>query len=141
MLLAKIALALGGTALLAGAYAFHEGIIQIDARSRTREHVHIWLPAAVVPLAMHFIPKRYLQDRVTDVESLTMLHALAKGLRKYPEAELVEVREETAHVYVRTLNAKLLIDVETPDNTVHVSCPLSTIEDVSRELQSMAPGI
>ena len=62
MLLAKAALGLGGTLVLAGAYTFREGLIRMDVDEYRAggSHVHMWLPAAMVPMAIHFVPKRNL---------------------------------------------------------------------------------
>jgi hypothetical protein len=143
VLLGKIALGFGATVLLAGAYTFREGVIRVDVDQTRGEthHVHVWAPAAVVPIVMHFIPRGKLEPAGEQAaEYMPLVHAIAKELQKYPEAELVEVREGEQHVHVRTHNGSLLIDVEEPGQEVHVACPLSTIDDVSRELASLAPG-
>jgi hypothetical protein len=41
---------------------------------------------------------------------------------------------------MRTHGGKLQIDVDAPDEKVHVLCPLSTIEDVASQLEEHAPG-
>lgn len=142
MLIAKIALGLCGTVALAGAYTFHEGVMRIDADHADGRHVHVWLPAAVVPMAMHIIPGRHLDHAMAQgSEWLPPLHALTKELRKYPEAELVEVDNDREHVRVRTHQGKLLIDVTKPGETVHVSCPLSMMEDVASQLEARTPTV
>src|SRR6202790_1919323 len=142
MLLAKLALGFGGTLFLAGAYTFHEGVILVDEDHVDGRHVHVWVPAAVVPLAMHAVPKRYLQQAAGQAAPwLPTLHALAKELKKYPEAELLEVLHSSGHVRVRTHNGNLLIDVDEPGEQVHVACPLGMLEPVARELENDAPGV
>ena len=71
---------------------------------------------------------------------MPLVHAMAKELQKYPEAELVEVHDGLQYVHIRTHNGNLLIDAEEPGQTVHVSCPLATIDDVSSELAALAPA-
>ena len=66
--------------------------------------------------------------------------ALTKELEKYPEAELVEVRDANQHVRIRTHNGKLLIDVTEPGENVHVVCPLVMMEDVAREFEAQSPA-
>ncbi len=143
VLLGKIALGFGATVLLAGAYTFREGVLRVDV-DETRgkgEHVHIWVPAAIVPMAMHFAPQRQmLRAGEQSAKFMPLLHAVAKELRKYPEAELVEVHDGEQYVRIRTHDGQLMIDAEEPGQTVHVSCPLETIDDVSRELASLAPA-
>ncbi|HEU0369802.1 MAG TPA: hypothetical protein VFR42_11355 [Candidatus Acidoferrum sp.] len=142
MLLAKIALGLGGTALLAGAYVFHEGIVRVDADdSHDASHVHVWVPAALVPLAIRVIPSRHFDHALSNAGPwLPTLRVLTKELRRFPEAELVEVRDGRDQVHVRTHQGKLLIDVSEPGQTVHVSCPLAMMQDVAGALESKVPG-
>jgi hypothetical protein len=142
MLLAKIALGLCGTVAAAGAYTFHEGVMRVDEENFDGRHVHVWVPAAIVPMAMHVVPSRHLSHAAAQAGPwLPTLRALAKELRKYPDAELVEVGDGNDYVRVRTRNGKLLIDVNEPGETVHVACPMAMIEDVSRQLEAQAPGV
>ncbi|MGC0773780.1 MAG: hypothetical protein WB543_12670 [Candidatus Acidiferrum sp.] len=143
VLLAKIALGFGATVALAGAYTFREGLLRVDVdQSRSNgSHVHVWVPAAVVPMALHFVPRQSLERAGENAgQYMPLVHAMAKELQKYPEAELVEVRDVEQHVHIRTHNGTLLIDVDEPGEEVHVACPLATIDDVSRELAAFAPG-
>jgi hypothetical protein len=142
MLLAKIALGLCGTAAAVGAYTFHEGVMRVDEDHFDGRHVHVWVPAAIVPIAMHVVPSRHLSHAAAQAGPwLPTLRALAKELRKYPNAELVEIEDGKQYVRVRTQHGKLLIDVNEPGETVHVACPLAMIEDVSRQLEAQAPGV
>ena len=61
MLLAKLALGLCGTVFVAGAYTFHEGVMRVDEDNSDGRHVHVWVPAAIVPMAMHVIPNRHFE--------------------------------------------------------------------------------
>jgi hypothetical protein len=142
MLIAKLALGLGGTMVLAGAYTFHEGVIRVDERHTDGRHVQVWFPAAVVPMAMHFVPRHHLQHAAEQVGPwLPTLRALTKELEKYPEAQLVEVQAPEAHVNVHTHDGKLLIDVSAPEDEVHVACPLAMMDHVARELEAKAPSL
>lgn len=144
MLLAKIALGLCGTVVFAGAYAFHEGVMRVDVNEDRRDgaHVHVWIPAAVVPMAMHVIPSRKFGSATADIGPwLPTLRALTKELKRYPEAELIEVESAKEHVRIHTDNGKLLIDVTEPGEDVHVACPLAMIEDIASELEAKSPGV
>ena len=142
MLLAKIALGFFGTAAVAGAYTFHEGVMRVDEDHGDGRHVHVWVPAAIVPMAMHVVPSRHLQRAVAHAGPwLPTVRALSKELKKYPDAELAEVEDANQHVRIRTHNGRLLIDVTAPDETVHVACPLAMIEDVSRQLEAQGPAV
>lgn len=143
VLLAKAALGLGGTLVLAGAYTMREGVIRIDVDEYRSggSHVHMWVPAAAVPMAMHFVPEKCLRNVAHDArETLPILHAFVKELKKYPDAEFVQVDDSNQHVRMRTRGGKLQIDVDAPNEKVHVLCPLSTIEDVTSQFEERGPG-
>jgi hypothetical protein len=143
MLLAKIALGFFGTVALAGAYTFHEGVMRVDVDEDHRDgaHVHVWIPAAIVPMAMHVIPRRKFGPAAADIGPwLPTLHALTKELKRYPEAELVDVEDGKQHVRIRTHQGKLLIDVTKPGEDVHLACPLAMMEDIASELETKSPA-
>jgi hypothetical protein len=143
VLLAKIALGFGATVVMAGAYTFREGLIRVDVDETRGEehHVHVWVPAAMVPMAMHFVPRnQMLRAGERSEKFMPLVHAVAKELQNYPDAELVEVHDGEQYVRIRTHDGNLMIDAEEPGQTVHVSCPLATIDDVSRELATLAPA-
>ena len=142
LLLAKVALGLSGTMVAAGAYTFHDGIMRVDADQTSGRHVHVWVPAAIVPLAMYVVPKQHIQHAVDQAQPfLATLRALTKELKRYPEAELIDVSDSGGHVHIRTHGGKLLIDVYESGEQVHVTCPLAMLDDVSRALQSSAPSL
>ena len=141
MLLAKLALGFCGTIFVAGAYTFHEGVMRVDADNPGGPHIHAWVPAAIVPMAMHVVPRRYFDHAIAQVGPwLPTLRALAKELKKYPETELVDVEDGKQQIRIRTHQGKLLIDVTEPGEDVHVACPLAMIEDLAGELEAKSPA-
>jgi hypothetical protein len=143
MFFVKLALGFGGTLLLAGMYSFHQGVIRVsvDEHRSGGGHFHLVLPAAAVPMATHFVPDRHLSHAFEEAGPwLPAVRTLAKELRRYPDADFVEVTDASQHVRVRTRDGKLQIDVESPDETVHISCPLATLDDLSSALEARRPG-
>jgi hypothetical protein len=143
MLLAKAALGLGGTIVLAGAYTMREGVIRVDVDEFRSggSHVHMWVPAAAVPMAMHLVPDKHWRHTSEQArEAMLILHAMVKELKRFPDADFVEVMDHEQHIRIRTHDGRLQIDVDTPDEKVHVLCPLSTIEDVTIQLEEHGPA-
>jgi len=141
LLPAKVGLGIGAGMLMMTAYTFREGVLRVDVDEMhaNGSHVHVWAPAALVPMAMHFVPSHQLEHAGRAVEFMPAVHAVAKELAKYPETTLVEVQDGEEHVLVRTHDGSLMIDVDSPDEHVHVKCPLATIDDVAHELESHFP--
>ena len=143
MLLAKIALGLASTVGFAAVYTFHEGVIRVDVDEfRTGgSHVHVWVPATIVPVALRFTPKCHMQNAAEQIKPwIPTIRQLAKELEKYPEANLVEVVDGDDHVQIRTHAGKLQIDVHEPGESVHVAVPIATLADISGQLTENIPG-
>ena len=142
LLLAKLALGVTGTLAVTGAYTFHEGLVRVsvDEHRPNGDHVHLMVPAALIPAAMHLAPRHSIEDAARQAGPwMPVVQQIAKELAKYPNAQLVEVQDENEHVVIRTESGTLRIDVDSPDETVHVACPLSTIEHISDQIAEATP--
>src|ERR1700676_4156556 len=96
LVLAKVALGLGATVAMAGAYVIHEGVIRVDVDEQRAggSHVHFWVPAMVVATGLHFVPKEQLNHTTEQVRPFVpALREIAQELEKYPNGELVDVRD------------------------------------------------
>jgi hypothetical protein len=144
LILAKAALGLGATMAMTGAYVFHEGVIRVDVDEHRAggSHVHFWVPATIVSVGMHFMPKNQLNHTTAEVRPLLpALREIAKELEKYPNVELVEVTNARDHVRVAMVDGKLRIDAVSADgDVVHLSVPAQVLRDVADELEERAPG-
>ena len=145
LVLAKVALGVGATMTMAGAYVFHEGVIRVDVDEQRAggSHVHFWVPAMIVATGMHFVPKEQLNHTTEQVRPfLPALREIAKELEKYPNAELVDVSDARDHVRIAMEDGRLRIDAVSEDgDVVHVSVPARVLQDVTDELEEKAPGV
>jgi hypothetical protein len=143
LLLAKVALGITSTVAFATIYTFREGVIRVDVdESRAGgSHVHVWVPAAAVPIAVHFTPSHHMRTAGEKIEPwLPTIRQLTKELQKYPNADFVDVQDGAQHVQVRTRGGKLQIDVHEPGQDVHVAVPIDTIEELAGDLSDHIPG-
>jgi hypothetical protein len=145
LILAKVALGLGTTMAMAGAYVFHEGVIRVDVDEHRvgGSHVHFWVPATVVSAGMHLAPNDQVNRATEEARPfLPVLREVSKELEKYPNVELVDVTDARDHVRVAMVDGKLRIDaVSAEGDVVHVSVPARVLQDVADELQEKAPGM
>ncbi len=144
MIVAKLALGFASTIVLASVYTFREGVIRVDVDEHRDggSHVHLWVPAAAVPMAIHFVPKQHLREASQHAsEYMPLVEIVTTELRKYPDTTFVDVEDGRDHVRVATSGSKLQIDVVNDEENVHVAVPLSTVNDVARQLAADAPGI
>jgi hypothetical protein len=144
LFLAKAALGFGATLAIAGAYVFHEGVIRVDVDENRSEgsHVHLWVPATVVPVGLHVVPSHHLRQAAAQARPyLPVLREVSKELKKYPNAELVDVIDSENHVHIAVHNGKLYIDAVSDNENIHVSVPAETLSDVADRLEEIAPSI
>jgi len=143
MILAKLAVGTATTLMFATVYTFREGTIRVDVDEHRDggSHVHVWAPAAVVPMALHFVPDDNLREAALHANEFAPIARVAvKELRRYPNTTFVEVNDGDEHVKVSTVGSKIQIDVEGPEENVHVAVPLSTIDDVIAQIASRQPA-
>jgi hypothetical protein len=141
-MLAKVMLPLLGTLALAGAYVVHEGAVRVavDEQKPNGQHIHLWVPAAVIPLGIKFVPEEKLREVSAQARPwLPAIQAASEELDRLPDSDLVEVRDAREHVRITKRGRVLVIDVESPGETVHVSLPLKTVNRLARQLESLEP--
>jgi len=139
MIIAKLALGAFGTLAFATVYTFREGTIRVDVDEHRPggSHVHFWVPATVVPAALHFVPDDKLQEAADRAhEALPIVKTVAEELEKYPNADFVQVDSESEHLKVSVHSGKIYIDVKDHNDDVHLAVPVATIEDVIENLNS-----
>ena len=145
ILLAKVGIGLGATLALTAGWVLHEGVIRIDVDEAKPDgaHVHFWVPATTVSAGMHLAPRHSLQQAAAQARPfLPVLREVAKELKKYPDAEFVDVRDKSNHVRVAVRDGRLYVDAVTEDGeNVHVSFPAETLSDVADGLEEASPGI
>ena len=144
LIIAKIALGLGATLAVGGAYVFHEGVINVDVDEFRPggSHVHVWVPATAVSLGMRVVPRHHLEHAASQVQPfLPVLREVAKELKRFPNAKFVEVKDATDHVFIGTVDGKIRIDAVSDNETVHLRIPVETVEDVADRLEADAPTI
>jgi hypothetical protein len=149
ILLAKVALGFGATVAVAGAYSFRQGVIRVDVDEFRPggSHVHFWVPAAIVPTVMRFIPQDQLRSAMRDRdcrearEAMPIVRAMFHELRNYPNTVFVEVTDGDQHVRVATESGRLAIDVTEPSDNVHLRVPISTVEETFAQLERAATSV
>jgi len=138
ILLAKVGLGVASTVAVAGAYTFHQGVIRVDVDEFRSggSHVHFWAPAAVVPMALRFVPQQHLRHAGREAqEAMPIVRALFHELKNYPNTTFVEVTDGDQHVRIATEGSRLAIDVTEPDQNVHLRVPIATVEDTFAQLE------
>jgi hypothetical protein len=143
ILLGKIALGVVGTAVAGVGLLCHDGMIEVNVVERRPEvhHVYVIAPALLVPIGMHFAPRRDLSRAAAEIQPwMPTIRAALEQLRESDDVLFVEVREPGEHVRVAKQGGSIVVDVEDADDTVHVSTPIRAISGTIEELAASAPS-
>jgi hypothetical protein len=144
LLLGKIMLGAAGTVVAMGAVVSSEGFVNVRVQENKPDGTHLHIIAPVMPMnvALHFVPRRKLQDAAERVRPwLPVIDAAVQELKKADDLNLVEVSGPGEHVKVATRGGSLVVDVTDPGDDVHVSMPLSEIDRVVHEIAAAGPTI
>ncbi len=141
MILGKIAFGLVGSVALVGTYVVHEGVVRVavDGLEPKGHHVHLIVPAALVPVGMRFVPEERLREMTMNARPWLPAARIASAeLARLPDSKLLEVRGAREHVRITKKGDLLVVDVESPRETVHISVPLKMVDRVGARLQELA---
>jgi len=126
-----------GILVLGGIAVYNEGAVRVDVREKTgdREHIHLVVPAIVLPVAVRLVPRDKLKDARHDIRPwLPAIKAASEELGRCPDGPLVEVDSNHEHVRIHKLGGSLFIAVDSEDETVLVSFPLEAAADTVSQL-------
>lgn len=140
--LAKLGIGVLGTALVGSAALSTEGFIYVNVQEKHPggSHVNVFVPAAIVPAALHFVPRHNFADSSHDMrEALPIIDAAIPALSDAPDGVLVEVREPDEHVLVVKHGGSIVVDVNDPEETVHVSVPLRAAQSAIHQIADASP--
>jgi hypothetical protein len=141
MLLAKIGTGLLGTVLVAGGIVSSQGFLHVRVMEKQKDgtHLRLVLPAMAVPIALRLVPDEHLREAAENVRPwLPAIDAAATQLADCPDGTLVEVIDPSEHVAIVKSGGSLVVDVDDPGETVHVSVPLATVRSAADVLARRA---
>jgi hypothetical protein len=126
-----------GLMMLGGVVVYNEGAVKVEVRGKTdkNEHVHVIVPAVILPVAARMVPRKALKDKRDEIELwLPTIEAAADGLARCPDGPLVQVDNQHEHVLIQKQSGSLVVDVDSDEETVHVAIPLGAVAGAARQL-------
>lgn len=142
LLFGKIAMGTMGTMLLAGAVVSSEGFIHVKVHENATNGTHLSfvVPAMLVPVTLKFVPKKYFAEPARQLGPwMPVIDATLSGLIDCADnTTLVEVTDPGEHVSVVKSDGGIVVDVQDPDETVHVAVPLRAVRSAIHEIAESA---
>ena len=140
---ASALLGLLGVSALAGAGVVYQyGVVKVYVEEKRPggERIRLWVPGVLAPVALKLVPDEELRLPPEARQWMPALRAASEELARVEDFTLVEVREPGERVTIVKRHGALVIDVVSPDETVHISLPLRVVVSVAQELESARPA-
>lgn len=122
---------------LAGAAFISAGTVYVSVQQKGSDGLSISLPVPVnlASTALTFIPEGELREIRAEIGPwMPVIQAVLTELARCPDGPLVEVENDRETVTIVKRGGKLVIDVDTRDETVHVSVPIRGVQKLVRQL-------
>jgi hypothetical protein len=126
-----------GMLVVGGVLVYNEGAVRVDVREKTRdrEHIHLLVPAVVLPVAVRLVPRDKLKDARHQIRPwLPAIKAASEELAHCPDGPLVEVDSKREHVRIHKLGSSLFVAVDSEEETVLLSFPLEAAAETVSQL-------
>ena len=123
----------------AAAATYRAGLVRVSVEEKRPggDKVRLLVPGILLTTALRLVPEKTLHEELRDARPyLPVAAALARELQRYPDASFVEVSNAQEQVRVSTRRGVLVVDVNSPNETVHVAVPLAVLADLTAELNA-----
>ncbi len=120
------------------AYSMGTVTVSVHEKKLNGDQVYVPVPAVVIPLAMRLVRAEDFADAAAEVRPwLPAIKVAAEELARCPDTTLVEVTNHAENVAISKSGGSLVIDVDSPEERVHVSVPLRAAYMVAAQLERL----
>jgi hypothetical protein len=129
--------------LLLVVVAYAAGTVDVSVREKNPDgtRIHVMVPAVFITGGLRFVPGEQLSKASADVRPwLPAIKVASRELARCPDTTLVEVEDRNDRVIVRKRGNSIVVDVDSEEDTVHVSVPLRSVASIVQELEASAPA-
>ena len=115
-----------GLSCMVGFYAIQSGIAVINVRNKVEgKHIFVPIPVGLVNHAVNMLPGQMLQQVRGDLgPHHRIIHRLSTELENLPDTDFVEVRKSDERVLISKSGRNLIIDVDTPEESIYIRVPI-----------------
>jgi hypothetical protein len=147
VILAKLGVGFLCVTVTAGSVVMSEGLVHVRVNEKRPDgtHLSLFVPGVLAPAAIFCIPGRHLGRASEQLRPwMPAIRAAVDELKDERDMTFVEVVQDGQHVKVSKSGGSVIVDVDDPNETVHVSTPLraigSTLEELGSKSDDSAPA-
>jgi hypothetical protein len=144
VILAKLGVGMLCVTVTAGSVVMSEGLVHVRVNDKRPDGTHLSLivPGVLAPTAVFCVPSRHLQEASEQLRPwMPAIRAAVGELKDERDMTFVEVVQADQHVRVSKSGGSVIVDVDSPEETVHVSAPLRAIGSTIEQLASKSAGL
>jgi hypothetical protein len=116
-------------------------VVDVHEKMPGGDLVHIEIPAVLIPITMLCVPDHAFIECHADDEDMRyagpIMRAVSRELQKMPDTEIVSVETSDEFVSIIKEGNNIIVDVDTREETVHVSIPIRAMESVSKKMEKV----
>jgi hypothetical protein len=121
-------------------YAFQTGIAVVNVHDKVHgKRIFVPVPVGLMNFGLNMIPGEMLSQVRNDLgPHRKIVQSLANELENLPDTDFVDVQSKNERVLVSKNGRNLIIDVQTPEESVYVSVPIRSTSSIVAKLASMS---
>jgi hypothetical protein len=134
----------GTTVVMGAVVTYNAGAVRVSVEEKKAggSHVHLFVPAVVVPPALDLVPEEQLREKLAEVRPwLPAIRIASRELAGTPDAVLVEVINSHEHVTITHRGGSLMVDVDSDEESVHIAVPLGMVHAIAEKLEASGPPV
>ncbi|MCI0417071.1 hypothetical protein L0222_30240 [bacterium] len=119
-------------------YAFQTGIAVVNVHDKVHgKHLFVPVPVGLVNLGLNIVPGEMFRQVRDDLgPHRKMIQSLANELENVPDTDFVDVQSKQKRVLISKSGRNLIIDVQTPEESVYVRFPIRATGSIVAKLAS-----
>ena len=129
----------GATIGAIGTCIGNAGMLVVDVREQGGDDIRIKIPAALVHAAIGVLPDRLVRTARAEMGETfdrvgPAVRAVCRKMEGLPDFVLVEVVNREEQVSIRKEGGRIVVDVDSDGERVHVVVPLETVRSILGKL-------
>lgn len=137
-----VAMLMVGTVGMATATALRHGNIRVQVTSQGAggDNFNLLVPATLAEAAVALAPVEMFRDEIQLDELqpyLPAIRELGREIRELPDAVYIHVDNRHETVRVEKRDGRFIIDVQDREQTVHISVPATTVNQVLNKVRDL----
>jgi hypothetical protein len=129
-----------GLSCMVGFYAIQSGIAVVNIRNKVEgTHFFVPIPVGLVNHGVNMLPGQMLRQVRGDIgQHHRIIHKLSTELEKLPDTHFVEVRKSDERVLISKSGRDMIIDVDTPEESIYIRVPIRSTSALIAKLADSA---